>query len=46
MKKTLLSVSLAAGLLFTGGSGASAATVHYKDVNPKHQLLSSSRKFA
>lgn len=34
MKKTLLSVSLAVGLLFTGGSGASAATVHYKDVKP------------
>lgn len=35
MKKTLLSVSLAIGLLFTGVSGASAATtVHYKDVKP------------
>ena len=35
MKKTILSVGLAAGLLFTGVTGASAATVHYKDVNAK-----------
>ena len=34
MKKTLLSVSLAVGLLFTGVSGASAETVHYKDIKP------------
>jgi len=35
MKKTLLSVGLAAGLLFTSIGGASAATtVHYKDVKP------------
>lgn len=32
MKKTLLSLGVAAGVLFSSVGGASAATVHYKDV--------------